>query len=241
MILCKYIPTKDGYKFCGWFLDECLTIPAIKICLMCNCTVYAKWCKECEPGPGPVDPDDPDDHTPPTPVDPEYVTVKIPFTKTVEQGKDADKPTEATFKFTVTGPEGVDFTVESNTIKTNGVGTYDGEIVLKVNKKDFAKLGCAGVTIKEEAMANWACAAETWTVKFAEVCGKTVLTFCKDGKCADKMAFTNTYTYKYVVPSDDTPDTGDTTNAMLLGLISLISLAGIVTIVVSSKRKSFEK
>ena len=39
----KYVPTRDGYKFVGWYADEDLTKPIDEITLTQSTTIYAKW------------------------------------------------------------------------------------------------------------------------------------------------------------------------------------------------------
>ena len=41
----KYVPTKSGYDFGGWYSDKALTTPVVEIKLTGNKTVYAKWNK----------------------------------------------------------------------------------------------------------------------------------------------------------------------------------------------------
>lgn len=41
--LTKYVPTKDGYTFVGWYADEALTQAITSVTLDHNTTVYAKW------------------------------------------------------------------------------------------------------------------------------------------------------------------------------------------------------
>ena len=44
--LSKYVPTRDGYIFAGWFSDEALTAPVDTVILNANTTVYAKWTED---------------------------------------------------------------------------------------------------------------------------------------------------------------------------------------------------
>ena len=39
----KYVPTREGYKFVGWYADEDLTKPIDEITLTQSTTIYAKW------------------------------------------------------------------------------------------------------------------------------------------------------------------------------------------------------
>lgn len=41
--LTSYVPTKDGYKFVGWYADEALQNAVTNVTLKGNMTVYAKW------------------------------------------------------------------------------------------------------------------------------------------------------------------------------------------------------
>jgi uncharacterized repeat protein (TIGR02543 family) len=41
--LSRYTPTREGYNFIGWYLDEELTQPASSIKMVKNTAVYAKW------------------------------------------------------------------------------------------------------------------------------------------------------------------------------------------------------
>jgi uncharacterized repeat protein (TIGR02543 family) len=41
--LSSYTPTREGYKFAGWYLDEALTTSAGNVKMVKNAAVYAKW------------------------------------------------------------------------------------------------------------------------------------------------------------------------------------------------------
>lgn len=47
--LASYRPTKEGFKFEGWYADESLTDPVTSIRLGKDVTVYAKWAKDATP------------------------------------------------------------------------------------------------------------------------------------------------------------------------------------------------
>ncbi len=45
----SYNPTRDGYTFAGWYLDEALTKKITSVTLTASTTVYAKWTEGTEP------------------------------------------------------------------------------------------------------------------------------------------------------------------------------------------------
>lgn len=66
--LTNYVPTKEGFKFAGWYADAALTQKMEKVILGKDTTVYAKWTADTpatpeNPGnqPGPAQPDIPGD------------------------------------------------------------------------------------------------------------------------------------------------------------------------------------
>lgn len=62
--LAAYMPTKEGFKFAGWYADEALTQKMDKVTLGQDTTVYAKWTADT-----PATPDDPEPSQPDNPGD----------------------------------------------------------------------------------------------------------------------------------------------------------------------------
>lgn len=68
--LVAYMPTKEGFKFEGWYADEALTQKMYKVTLGQDTTVYAKWTADTPAtpeNPEPSQPDNPGDQPGPAP------------------------------------------------------------------------------------------------------------------------------------------------------------------------------
>lgn len=184
-----------------------------------------------------------------------YISVKIPFVKEVKQGGDV-LPGEATFKLEIfdigngnaENYEDVSYTAE---VKTNGVGKFNGEIVLTGPAAQIDAMLCEGFLVREvkDDDENWNYSDAVWaiipewneqqekvfvvysTTKVPDVEGDY---YTATETSVEKMSFENTYT-KNNVP--EAPSTGDYSMMCLFALV-LVSAVGVAGTVVFSRKRT---
>ena len=190
--------------------------------------------------------------------------LEVPFTKIVEQGGTA-APGAQTFTFAVgfrlsigeeeireeaageeeTSPfrfvyepeelAAAGIVVTGNTIDTNGVGSYNGTLIVTVsNEATLADIDEFGFFVWEvdEKAANWQYSDVVWWIVVIDDMDDVDLSDLQE-----VMLFTNVYTANVPVEPLATPSTGDI--AMVsLGLALLCSATGSATVFVSRRRKN---
>ena len=255
-------PTKDGYKFTGWYTDEELTrlydfdtpVKANELIL------YAGW------------------------------KVTVPFITTIKQDGNV-APGEATFNLQIVNRKGDKITSEDVEIKgtsvtTNGKGSYEGEITFTGTQREILELfdnNSGTVFVKQEDVddSDWDVDDTVWCLYYplavelnedeAETSPILILpTICEyDGddmyynpdfpddneNPMNKMTFINTYTKSVSDPSDpegttngdsdndskadaeNSAKTGDNTNLALWIALMILAGAGIAGTTIYTRRK----
>ncbi|MGN0777382.1 MAG: LPXTG cell wall anchor domain-containing protein [Candidatus Ventricola sp.] len=186
----------------------------------------------------------------------EKISLTVPYTITVEQRGSAE-PGEAKFwvglvKDTGEGPvaTGGEFAVECDNVRTNGVGDYPGEVVLKgtlENLSNFTK----GMFVRQcepQVKDGWTRDPRVWYVKIVPVAAQDAVTsvdyvvyptkydsksgkYIPDEKNPQRaMAFTYIYGSEPAAPIPDTtklPKTGDSSNLAAWLVLLAVSAAGV--------------
>lgn len=252
-------PTREGYKFTGWYMDEELKTPydfgsEVKE----NITLYAGW-------------------------DEEKITMTVPFTTIVELGGNAS-PGKTTFNLKVVDSQGKELPLNDYNVKiaasveTDGAGDYNGNLtftgtasaILRMFDNEHDEYGYIYVKQADINDSNWTVDRAVWglfhrdavvALSEGEEDPSPILIFpaenngisysVKDGENnVNKMTFINTYTKSTTNPSDtegttngdsDNADknakTGDDTNLALWLALMLLSGAGITGVTVYTRRK----
>lgn len=256
-------PTKDGYKFTGWYTDKALNnLYNFDMPVNDELILYAGW-------------------------EEEKITLTVPFTTTVEVSGNAS-PGETTFNLEVVNSQGNelqpnDYNVEiTASVETDGAGDYNGNLtftgtasaILRMFDKERDEYGYIYVKQAGVNDSNWDVDEAAWglfhrsivDLSDEEVEPSPIYIFpaVKDGTSysveygengVDKMTFVNKYARSAVDPSDsegttngdsdndskaDTEDsakTGDDTNLALWLALMLLAGAGITGTTIYTRRK----
>ena len=256
-------PTREGYEFTGWYLDEELKTPYdFESEVKDNITLYAGW-------------------------EEEKITLTVPFTTTVEVSGNAS-PGETTFNLEVVDFQGNelqpnDYNVKiTASVETDGAGDYNGNLtfkgtasaILKMFDKERDECGCIYVKQAGVNDSNWDVDEAAWGLFHRSVVDLSdeevepspiyIFPAVKDGTSysveygengVDKMTFVNKYARSAVDPSDsegttngeadkdsktdaeDSAKTGDDTNLALWLALMILAGAGITGTAVYTRRK----
>ena len=131
-------PTREGYKLTGWYTDEVLTNKYdFGNAVTDDITLYAGW------------------------------GLSVPFTTTVKQDGNV-APGETTFTLELVDNEGnvlspKDIEVTAS-IKTNGAGSYDSEMVIAGSSNEVLGMLGDGVFVKQKGIddSNWTVDPKVW-------------------------------------------------------------------------------
>ena len=256
-------PTKDGYKFTGWYTDEKLTNEYDFDSIVSeNITLYAGW--------------------------DELITVNVPFTTTVELGGNM-QPGETVFNMQVLASDGDkyssgDVEIIAKPVTTNGARSYEGEITFTGTEAEIFNMfrynGSVFVKQEDAAYPNWKIDDTVWCLFYRSVAelsegeeetppilivpasfvpsdDGTGSNYEMDTEANPEqlMTFTNTYTKSEDSPAEpdgttngeadkdskaDTEDsakTGDDTNLALWLALMLLAGAGITGTTIYTIRK----
>ena len=256
-------PTKDGYKFTGWYTDKALNnLYNFDMPVNDELILYAGW-KE------------------------EKITLTVPFTTTVEVSGNAS-PGETTFNLEVVDSQGNelqpnDYNVEiTASVETDGAGDYNGNLtftgtasaILSMFDNERDEYGYIYVKQAGVNDSNWDVDEAAWGLFHRSVVDLSdeevepspiyIFPAVKDGTSysveygengVDKMTFVNKYARSAVDPSDsegttngeadkdsktdaeDSAKTGDDTNLALWLALMLLSGAGITGVTAYTRRK----
>lgn len=256
-------PTKDGYKFTGWYTDKALNnLYNFDMPVNDELILYAGW-------------------------EEEKITLTVPFTTTVEVSGNAS-PGETTFNLEVVNSQGNelqpnDYNVEiTASVETDGAGDYNGNLtftgtasaILRMFDKERDEYGYIYVKQAGVNDSNWDVDEAAWGLFHRSVVDLSdeevepspiyIFPAVKDGTSysveygengVDKMTFVNKYARSAVDPSDsegttngdsdndskaDTEDsakTGDDTNLALWLALMLLAGAGITGTTIYTRRK----
>ena len=252
-------PTKDGYKFTGWYTDKALNnLYNFDMPVNDELILYAGW-KE------------------------EKITLTVPFTTTVEVSGNAS-PGETTFNLEVVDSQGNelqpnDYNVEiTASVETDGAGDYNGNLtftgtasaILRMFDNERDEYGYIYVKQAGVNDSNWDVDEAAWGLFHRSVVDLSdeevepspiyIFPAVKDGTSysveygengVDKMTFVNKYARSAVDPSDSegttngdsdsnadkNAKTGDDTNLALWLALMLLSGAGITGTAVYTRRK----
>ena len=256
-------PTREGYEFTGWYLDEELKTPYdFESEVKDNITLYAGW-------------------------EEEKITLTVPFTTTVEVSGNAS-PGETTFNLEVVDFQGNelqpnDYNVKiTASVETDGAGDYNGNLtftgtasaILRMFDNERDEYGYIYVKQAGVNDSNWDVDEAAWglfhrsvvelsdeEVEPSPIC---IFPAVKDGTSysveygengVDKMTFVNKYASSAVDPSDsegtangdsesnpkadaeNSAKTGDDTNLALWLALMILAGAGIAGTTVYTRRK----
>ncbi|MDD6700859.1 InlB B-repeat-containing protein [Mogibacterium kristiansenii] len=256
-------PTKDGYKFTGWYTDKALNnLYNFDMPVNDELILYAGW-KE------------------------EKITLTVPFTTTVEVSGNAS-PGETTFNLEVVDSQGNelqpnDYNVKiTASVETDGAGDYNGNLtftgtasaILRMFDKERDEYGYIYVKQAGVNDSNWDVDEAAWglfhrsvvelsdeEVEPSPIC---IFPAVKDGTSyhveygengVDKMTFVNKYASSAVDSSgsegttngeadkdskadaEDSAKTGDDTNLALWLALMLLAGAGITGTTIYTRRK----
>lgn len=256
-------PTKDGYKFTGWYTDKALNnLYNFDMPVNDELILYAGW-------------------------EEEKITLTVPFTTTVEVSGNAS-PGETTFNLEVVNSQGNelqpnDYNVEiTASVETDGAGDYNGNLtftgtasaILRMFDNERDEYGYIYVKQAGVNDSNWDVDEAAWGLFHRSVVDLSdeevepspiyIFPAVKDGTSysveygengVDKMTFVNKYARSAVDPSDsegttngdsdndskaDTEDsakTGDDTNLALWLALMLLAGAGITGTTIYTRRK----
>lgn len=144
-------------------------------------------------------------------------------------------------------------TISCPVVRTNGVGSYDGEIIISVSSDEGLSQLENGVFVRQwnEGKAGWKYDDTVWCVKASlkgsgdglEVSYDVYPTEYKNGVYVprdndrrEKMTFINTYT-KNEDDVTNLPKTGDSSNLAAWLVLLAVSVAGVTGAVVYSRRR----
>ena len=198
---------------------------------------------------------------------PDDVTLRIPFSKIVQQGGRTTPPAEI-FRFAVKTGIASDyvwevFEISGGSLATDGAGSYEGEVVIRVSFEEAMRYLADGLYLSEVSGSSdgWTYDKTVWRIvpEFDDS-GRAVSCWIEKvtepgepGEEADEIAFTNIYTKDETPrpttdPSGDpastptstptTPATGDTGNPTLWVALLLLASGGLTgTLLYSRKRR----
>lgn len=187
-------------------------------------------------------------------------TVEVPFTKTVKLGGNtAPGRTDFTldiFRFGNSVSEAYKDVTYTATVTTNGVGSYDGKLIISGPEYQVQQCISEGIYVREVngGASGWTYSTAEWYVNFApgeDQNGKPLpfVIYPNDvqGAPVDKMTFENIYTHNRTTPAQrptEKPNTPETTisspktfdaGVALYGVSALLSLSGTALLI---KRKN---
>ena len=187
-------------------------------------------------------------------------TVEVPFTKTVKLGGNtAPGRTDFTldiFRFGNSVSEAYKDVTYTATVTTNGVGSYDGKLIISGPEYQVQQCISEGIYVREVngGASGWTYSTAEWYVNFdprEDQNGKPLpfVIYPNDvqGAPVDKMTFENIYTHNRTTPAQrptEKPNTPETTisspktfdaGVALYGVSALLSLSGTALLI---KRKN---
>lgn len=187
-------------------------------------------------------------------------TVEVPFTKTVKLGGNtAPGRTDFTldiFRFGNSVSEAYKDVTYTATVTTNGVGSYDGKLIISGPEYQVQQCISEGIYVREvnDGASGWTYSTAEWYVDFTprEAQDGKPLPFTihpndVQGAPVDKMTFENIYTHNRTTPAQrptEKPNTPETTisspktfdaGVALYGVSALLSLSGTALLI---KRKN---
>ncbi len=187
-------------------------------------------------------------------------TVEVPFTKTVKLGGNtAPGRTDFTldiFRFGNSVSEAYKDVTYTATVTTNGVGSYDGKLIISGPEYQVQQCISEGIYVREVngGASGWTYSTAEWYVNFdprEDQNGKplpfTIHPNDVQGAPVDKMTFENIYTHNRTTPAQrptEKPNTPETTisspktfdaGVALYGVSALLSLSGTALLI---KRKN---
>ena len=180
-------------------------------------------------------------------------TIEIPFTVTVKQGGNV-APGKQTFELEIfmignsNTNEYKDVTCTAS-VETNGVGDYNGKLVITGPADQVEAFTCEGFFIREKdtKVANWEYSDAVWYVTPIlndgyDICPAELKTsdngdyYDPDREnTAEKMTFVNTYTENKTV---EPPKTGDSGTLLLIAMLVICCGTAAGTAAYSRKRKA---
>ena len=203
------------------------------------------------------------------PVYDQIITLTVPFTTTVALGGDA-APGETTFDLAIIGSSAGDMDTSdvtvSGSVTTNGVGDYDGELILTGPSRQLWHMLSEGAFVQQvdgdeegwtyddtvwglllpQAAYSTADEAEFAVLVLPALCEETDdgVRYVIDWDAIDweapqseDMRFTNTYTKSTTEPG--TPDTGDNSNLTLWFALLAVSGVGAAGAAICSRKRKY--
>ena len=202
------------------------------------------------------------------PVYDQIITLTVPFTTTVALGGDA-APGETTFDLAIIGSSAGDMDTSdvtvSGSVTTNGVGDYDGELILTGPSRQLWHMLSEGAFVQQVdgGEEGWTYDDTVWglllpqaaysTADEAEFAVLVLPALCEEtddgvrydidwdaidweAPQSEDMRFTNTYTKSTAKPG--TPETGDNSNpALWFALLAVSGVGAAGAAIYSRKRK----
>ena len=203
------------------------------------------------------------------PVYDQIITLTVPFTTTVALGGDA-APGETTFDLAIIGSSAGDMDTSdvtvSGSITTNGVGDYDGELILTGPSRQLWHMLSEGAFVQQVdgGEEGWTYDDTVWglllpqaaysTADEAEFAVLVLPALCEEtddgvrydidwdaidweAPQSEDMRFTNTYTKSTAKPG--TPETGDNSNPALWFALLAVSGVGAAGAAVCSRKRKY--
>ena len=203
------------------------------------------------------------------PVYEQIITLTVPFTTTVALGGDA-APGETTFDLAIIGSSAGDMDTSdvtvSGSITTNGVGDYDGELILTGPSRQLWHMLSEGAFVQQVdgGEEGWTYDDTVWglllpqaaysTADEAEFAVLVLPALCEEtddgvrydidwdaidweAPQSEDMRFTNTYTKSTAKPG--TPETGDNSNPALWFALLAVSGVGAAGAAVCSRKRKY--
>ena len=203
------------------------------------------------------------------PVYDQIITLTVPFTTTVALGGDA-APGETTFDLAIIGSNAGDMDTSdvtvSSSVTTNGVGDYDGELILTGPSRQLWHMLSEGAFVQQVdgGEEGWTYDDTVWglllpqaaysTADEAEFAVLVLPALCEEtddgvrydidwdaidweAPQSEDMRFTNTYTKSTAKPG--TPETGDNSNPALWFALLAVSGVGAAGAAVCSRKRKY--
>ena len=203
------------------------------------------------------------------PVYDQIITLTVPFTTTVALGGDA-APGETTFDLAIIGSSAGDMDTSdvtvSGSVTTNGVGDYDGELILTGPSRQLWHMLSEGAFVQQVdgGEEGWTYDDTVWglllpqaaysTADEAEFAVLVLPALCEEtddgvrydidwdaidweAPQSEDMRFTNTYTKSTAKPG--TPETGDNSNPALWFALLAVSGVGAAGAAVCSRKRKY--
>ena len=203
------------------------------------------------------------------PVYDQIITLTVPFTTTVALGGDA-APGETTFDLAIIGSSAGDMDTSdvtvSGSVTTNGVGDYDGELILTGPSRQLWHMLSEGAFVQQVDgdEEGWTYDDTVWglllpqaaysTADEAEFAVLVLPALCEEtddgvrydidwdaidweAPQSEDMRFTNTYTKSTAKPG--TPETGDNSNPALWFALLAVSGVGAAGAAICSRKRKY--